>query len=111
MTYVVTDACIRCKYMDCVPVCPANCFYEGENMVVINPDECIDCSLCEDECPANAILPGDEADEQWLELNAKYSALWPQAVDRRPPADDADSFKGVSDKFQQYFSPAPGKGG
>src|SRR5437764_697509 len=58
MTYVVTDACIRCKYMDCVEVCPVDCFYEGENMLVINPDECIDCGVCEPECPVDAIKPG-----------------------------------------------------
>lgn len=61
MTYVVTDACIRCKYMDCVEVCPVDCFYEGENMLVINPNECIDCGVCEPECPAEAILPDTES--------------------------------------------------
>ena len=78
MTYVVTDACIRCKYMDCVEVCPVDCFYEGENMLVINPSECIDCGVCEPECPAEAILPDTESGlEQWLELNTKFSAEWP----------------------------------
>ena len=62
MTYVVTDACIRCKYMDCVEVCPVDCFYEGENMLVINPDECIDCGVCEPECPPEAILPDTEGE-------------------------------------------------
>jgi ferredoxin len=61
MTYVVTDACIKCKYMDCVEVCPVDCFYEGENMLVINPSECIDCGVCEPECPAEAILPDTES--------------------------------------------------
>ena len=61
MTYVVTEACIKCKYMDCVEVCPVDCFYEGENMLVINPDECIDCGVCEPECPPEAILPDTEA--------------------------------------------------
>ena len=61
MTYVTTDACIKCKYMDCVEVCPVDCFYEGENMLVINPSECIDCGVCEPECPAEAILPDTEA--------------------------------------------------
>jgi NAD-dependent dihydropyrimidine dehydrogenase PreA subunit len=70
MTYVVTDACIKCKYMDCVEVCPVDCFYEGENMLVINPSECIDCGVCEPECPAEAILPDTENGlEKWLELN------------------------------------------
>src|SRR3546814_19847242 len=77
MTYVVTDACIRCKYMDCVEVCPVDCFYEGENMLVINPSECIDCGVCEPDCPAEAILPDTESGlEQWLELNDKHTAEW-----------------------------------
>ena len=71
MAYVVTEQCIRCKYMDCVEVCPVDCFYEGENMLVINPNECIDCGVCEPECPAEAILPDTEGGlEKWLELNA-----------------------------------------
>jgi ferredoxin len=79
MTYVVTDACIRCKYMDCVEVCPVDCFYEGENMLVINPSECIDCGVCEPECPAEAILPDTESGlEQWLELNNTFSAAMAQ---------------------------------
>ncbi len=73
MTYVVTDACIRCKYMDCVEVCPVDCFYEGENMLVINPNECIDCGVCEPECPAEAILPDTEGGlEKWQELNSSF---------------------------------------
>ena len=79
MTYVVTEACIRCKYMDCVEVCPVDCFYEGENMLVIHPDECIDCGVCEPECPAEAIIPDSEtAAERWLALNREYSASWPK---------------------------------
>ncbi len=74
MTYVVTEACIKCKFMDCVEVCPVDCFYEGENMLVINPDECIDCGVCEPECPPNAILPDTEKGlEKWLELNRSLS--------------------------------------
>ncbi len=73
MTYVVTDACIKCKYMDCVEVCPVDCFYEGEVMLVINPNECIDCGVCEPECPAEAILPDTENGlEKWLELNSSF---------------------------------------
>ena len=76
MTYVVTDACVRCKYMDCVEVCPVDCFYEGENMLVINPNECIDCGVCEPECPAEAILPDTEDGlEKWLELNLRSEAF------------------------------------
>ena len=74
MTYVVTEACIKCKYMDCVEVCPVDCFYVGDNMLVIHPDECIDCGVCEPECPPEAIKPDTEAGmEQWLEVNRKYS--------------------------------------
>ena len=84
MTYVVTDACIRCKYMDCVEVCPVDCFYEGENMLVINPSECIDCGVCEPECPAEAILPDTESGlEKWLEVNATYSAEWPNITRKK----------------------------
>ena len=86
MTYVVTDACIRCKYMDCVEVCPVDCFYEGENMLVINPSECIDCGVCEPECPAEAILPDTESGlEKWLEVNAAYSAEWPNITRKKDP--------------------------
>ena len=74
MTYVVTEACIKCKYMDCVEVCPVDCFYEGENMLVIHPDECIDCGVCEPECPAEAIKPDTEPElASWLKLNSEYS--------------------------------------
>ena len=70
MTYIVNDACIACKYTDCVEVCPVDCFYEGENMLVIHPDECIDCGVCEPECPADAIRPDTEPDmEKWVEFN------------------------------------------
>jgi len=78
MTYVVTDNCIACKYTDCVEVCPVDCFYEGENTLVIHPDECIDCGVCEPECPADAIRPDTEPGmEDWVEFNRKYAELWP----------------------------------
>nr|MBP9182951.1 ferredoxin family protein [Fuscovulum sp.] len=78
MTYVVIDNCIACKYTDCVEVCPVDCFYEGENMLVIHPDECIDCGVCEPECPADAIRPDTEPDmEEWVSFNRKYAAMWP----------------------------------
>ena len=78
MTFVVTDNCIRCKYMDCVEVCPVDCFYEGENMLVIHPDECIDCGVCEPECPAEVIFPDTKPNlERWLKLNAEYALVWP----------------------------------
>ena len=109
MTYVVTEACIKCKYMDCVEVCPVDCFYEGENMLVINPSECIDCGVCEPECPAEAILPDTEPGlEKWLELNATFSAQWPNLTVKKPSPADADEYKGVPDKFDKFFSPEPG---
>ena len=76
MTYVVKDQCIKCKYMDCVDVCPVDCFYEGENMLVIHPDECIDCGVCEPECPAEAISDdSDDSSKKWIEINRKYVIL------------------------------------
>ena len=74
MTYIVNDNCIKCKYMDCVEVCPVDCFYEGENMLVIHPDECIDCGVCEPECPVDAIKPDTEPGaEKWLGINAEWA--------------------------------------
>src|SRR5947209_12040816 len=81
MTYVVNESCIKCKYMDCVEVCPVDCFYEGENMLVIHPDECIDCGVCEPECPVDAIKPDTEAGlEKWLGINAEYARVWPNST-------------------------------
>ena len=109
MTYVVTEACIRCKYMDCVEVCPVDCFYEGENMLVIHPDECIDCGVCEPECPVVAIIPDSEPPaERWLELNRQYAASWPNITRKKPFPEDADEFKEETDKYDKYFSPNPG---
>jgi len=111
MAYVVTEACIKCKYTDCVEVCPVDCFYEGENMLVINPDECIDCGVCEPECPAEAICPDMEADgEKWAELNREFSVQWPNLTKKRRSPDDADSFKNMSGKYEQFFSSKPGEG-
>ncbi len=111
MTYVVTDACIRCKYMDCVEVCPVEAFHEGETMLVINPNECIDCNLCAPECPAEAIVPDiDGGLDQWLELNARYSASWPVITVKGDQPADADDHRGEEGKFDKYFSAAPGAG-
>ncbi len=111
MTYVVIDACIRCKYTDCVEVCPVDCFYEGENFLVIHPDECIDCGVCEPECPVDAIKPDTEdPDGKWTELNAKYAATWPNITVRKDPPPDADDFVDVPDKLEKYFSEKPGTG-
>lgn len=107
MTFVVTDACIKCKYTDCVEVCPVDCFYEGENMLVINPDECIDCGVCEPECPAEAIVPESDSVLKWAELNKEYAAKWPNLSVKKDAAPDADSFKNVKGKFEKFFDPKP----
>ena len=110
VTYVVNEACIRCKYTDCVEVCPVDCFYEGENMLVIHPDECIDCGVCEPECPVDAIKPDNEPDlDFWLDLNRKYSEILPN-IKRKSLPPDPDAFVNVPDKFAKYFSPNPGEG-
>ena len=111
MTYVVVDACIKCKYMDCIEVCPVDCFYEGENMLVIHPDECIDCGVCEPECPVEAILPDTEDDtEKWVEINREYSEKWPNITQKGVSPEDGDDYKDETEKFDKYFSSEPGKG-
>ena len=110
MTYVVNESCIKCKYLDCVEVCPVDCFYEGENMLVIHPDECIDCGVCEPECPVDAIKADTEPGlEKWLLLNTEYAKIWPNITVKRPPLPDAKEWEGKPDKLQ-YFSPNPGAG-
>jgi ferredoxin len=110
MAYVVIENCIKCKYMDCVEVCPVDCFYEGENFLVINPDECIDCGVCEPECPAEAIVPDtDDGLEKWVEINAKYSAEWPNIVAMGEQLEDRDEWNGREDKLK-LLSEKPGKG-
>ena len=112
MTYIVNDKCIKCKLMDCVEVCPVDCFYEGENMLVIKPEECIDCGVCEPECPTDAITADtvDGADE-WVSINTKFSETWPNITKKRPadvPKDEAD-WRSVNNKLK-YLSEKPGKG-
>jgi ferredoxin len=108
MTYVVTENCIKCKFMDCVEVCPVDCFYEGENMLVINPDECIDCGVCEPECPAEAIVPDTEPNlDEWLEVNREYSSNWPNITRKGNSPPDADEWNGKPGKKEQ-LSPKPG---
>ena len=103
MTYVVNESCIRCKTMDCVEVCPVDCFYEGENMLVIHPDECIDCSVCVPECPVDAIQPDtDPGLEKWLSLNAKYAKIWPKITIKKALPPDSKEWEGKPDKLQ-YF--------
>jgi ferredoxin len=111
MTYIVNENCIKCKYTDCVEVCPVDCFYEGANMLVIHPDECIDCGVCEPECPVEAIKPDTEPGlEKWLELNRKYSETWPNITSKKESPPDADKFRDESDKFKKYFTEEPGSG-
>ena len=111
MTFVVTDICILCKYTDCVEVCPVDCFYEGENTLVINPDECIDCGVCEPECPIEAIIPDtDKRAANFLEMNRKYASLWPVITRKKDPLPDAEKYKDIKDKYPGMFSEKPGTG-
>ena len=101
MTFIVTESCIKCKYMDCVEVCPVDCFHEGPNMLVIDPEECIDCTLCEPECPVDAIYADDEVpegQEQFLKLNEELSLEWPVITEIGDVPADADDWKGKPDK-------------
>ena len=103
MTFVVTENCIKCKYTDCVEVCPVDCFYEGPNFLAIDPDECIDCALCEPECPAEAIYSEDELpddQEEFLEINADLAAKWPNITEKKDPPEDAEQWDGVQGKKQ-----------
>ena len=110
MTYIVTENCIKCKLMDCVVVCPVDCFYEGENMLVIHPDECIDCGDCESECTVEAIVPGTEFDiDRWLKINTEYSRKWPNINRKGEPPAEADEWRDKTGKAE-YFSPNPGQG-
>ncbi len=110
MTYIVIENCIKCKYTDCVEVCPVDCFYEGENFLVIHPEECIDCGVCEPECPAEAIVPDTEPDmEKWLEINTKYAEIWPNITSQKDPLPDADKWKDKEGKLAD-LSEKPGPG-
>ena len=103
MTFVVTENCIKCKYTDCVEVCPVDCFHEGPNFLVIDPDECIDCTLCEPECPANAIFAEDDVpanQRQFLALNAELAKQWPVITEKKDALPDAADWDGKPDKFQ-----------
>jgi ferredoxin len=104
MTHVVTEACIRCKYTDCVDVCPVDCFREGPNFLAIDPDECIDCAVCIPECPVSAILPEEDvpADQQaYIQLNADLAKKWPSITKRKDALPDADEWKDRKNKLDQ----------
>ena len=110
MTYIVKDECIKCKLTDCVEVCPVDCFYEGENMLVIHPDECIDCGVCEPECPVDAIQSDTEdGAEKWLVLNRNMSEKWPNITEKKEPMQDQEKFRNIKNKYDKYFSEKPGK--
>ena len=110
MTYVVVENCIKCKHMDCVEVCPVDCFYEGENFLVIHPDECIDCGVCEPECPAEAILPDtDDGLEKWLEFATRFSSEWPNITRKGESPADGPEWDGKPNKVE-LLSENPGKG-
>jgi ferredoxin len=99
MTFVVTESCVKCKYTDCVDVCPVDCFKEGPNFLVIDPDGCIDCAVCVPECPVDAIVPGHEVkDTYWTDLNARLSLKWPTITKKKAELDTAIEFKEVKDK-------------
>ncbi len=104
MTYVVTENCIKCKYTDCVDVCPVDCFREGPNFLVIDPDECIDCTLCVAECPVEAIYAEDDVPDSqlhFIDLNAELSQQWQPIIEKGEPLPDADDWASVEDKLDK----------
>ena len=104
MTYVVTEPCIKCKYTDCVDVCPVDCFHEGPNFLVIDPAECIDCSLCVSECPVNAIFAEDDVpagQKQFIALNTELCKIWPVIIERKDPLPECEEWSEVASKFDK----------
>ena len=104
MAFIVTEACIKCRYTDCVDVCPVDCFHEGPNFLVINPEGCIDCTLCVPECPVEAIIDAADAtaeQEHFIELNMRYAQVWPIITDKQDPLPDADHWATVTGKLDQ----------
>ena len=102
MTHVVLESCIRCKYTDCVDVCPVDCFREGPNFLTIDPDECIDCAVCIPECPVNAIVPEEDVpgnQQHMIKLNAELAKGWPAITRRKPAPPDADEWKDKTGKL------------
>ena len=117
MAYVIAEPCIGTKDTACVDVCPVDCIhprkdeptFEGEKQLYIHPDECIDCGVCEPECPAEAIIPDSESEaDKWLQLNRDYSTSWPNITRKKPAPGDADDWKGVEGKYDKFFSPKGG---
>lgn len=109
MTFVVAEPCINCKYTDCVDVCPVDCFHEGPNFLVIDPEECIDCGACEPECPASAIFAEDDLPEKWaeyIEINARLYSEWPVITAKKDALADADDWKDVEDKRDKLVESA-----
>lgn len=104
MAYVVTENCIRCRYTDCVEVCPVDCFHALSNMLIINPEVCIDCGVCEPECPAGAIVPEDQATLQMRQINQEYSKDAPIITVKEPALADADLHLNEQDKYNKYFN-------
>ena len=118
MTHVVAEPCVKCKYTDCVDVCPVDCIhprkdepeFQSAEMLYIHPDECIDCGVCEPECPAEAIVPDTDGEvESWVKLNREYAEKWPNISRKGEPPADADDFRDVEGKFEKYFSAEPAK--
>jgi ferredoxin len=111
MPYIITEPCIGVKDKACVDVCPVDCIYEGEQQLFIHPDECIDCGVCEPECPADAIKPDSEPNlEKWLEVNAAHAKNWPNITQKIESPPDAKDFDGMEGKYEKYFSSEPGTG-
>ena len=102
MAFIVTESCIKCKHTDCVEGCPVDCFYEGPNFLVIHPEECIDCALCEPECPVDAIFSEDELPPDqipFIEINAVYSEIWPNITEEKDELPEAQKYKEIKDKI------------
>jgi len=113
MSYLVIDNCIKCKHTDCVEVCPVDCFYEGENFLAINPEECIDCGVCEPECPSDAIVADNTLSpaekEKWEDINRKYSEIWPNITEKKDPLPDWEDWDHIPNKYENHFSEKPGE--
>lgn len=105
MSYVVTDPCIRCKYTDCVAICPVDAFREGPSMLVIDPDACIDCGVCEPECPVGAIVFDLQAHPDWRSLNRRLAGIWPLIAAKKPPLPDADAYRSLDNKRSRFLEP------